>query len=110
MENCVFCRIINGEIPTEFVYKDEELVAFRDINPKAPVHILIVPRKHIPSINELEDGDRELLGNLLLTAKKIAQEQGVDKSGYRLSVNVGEGGGQDVFHLHMHLKGGWKGV
>jgi histidine triad (HIT) family protein len=101
--DCIFCKIINSELPSQRVYEDETVVAFYDINPKAKVHILIVPRKHIDSVNQVEKVDETSLGRLFLAAKTIAEEQGVSESGYRLLVNVGSGAGQIVFHLHMHL-------
>jgi len=108
MKDCVFCKIIEGEIPTNFVYQDEEVVAFRDINPKAPVHILIVPKLHIDKLQDVSDNERNLLGKMLLTAKKIAEEEGITGTGYRIGINCGSGAGQIVFHLHLHLLGGWK--
>jgi len=104
--DCIFCKIINKEIPAEIVFEDEKIVVFKDIKPKSPVHLLIVPRKHIASVEELEERDKELVGYLFLTAKKMAKEAEINESGYKLSVNVGEGGGQEVFHLHLHLLGG----
>lgn len=106
MTDCIFCKIINHEIPADFVYEDKDIVAFYDIKPKAKTHILIVTRKHIDSINEIEEADTELIGRLFLVAKKIAKEEGISESGYRLVFNVGRGAGQAVFHLHLHLLGG----
>jgi len=106
-QNCIFCQIISGEKPAEFVYKGESVVAFKDIKPHAPIHILIVPRKHIRSINDLEEKDREIIAELIFRAQKIAEEQGIAKSGYKLVFNVERGGNQYVFHLHLHLVGGW---
>ncbi|MBM3205539.1 histidine triad nucleotide-binding protein [Candidatus Shapirobacteria bacterium] len=108
MVECIFCKIIKGEIPTEFLYQDEEMVAFRDINPKAPVHILIVPKKHIEKLQEVGDNEKDLMGELLLAAKKIAKREGIDKTGYQVCLNCGEGAGQVIPHLHLHLLGGWK--
>lgn len=105
-DTCIFCQIVSGELAGKIVYKDEEITAFWDRNPTADVHILIVPNRHISSMNEAEGEDAELLGKLLLKAKDIAVEQGIDKSGYRLLVNTGRGGGQTIFHLHVHLIGG----
>jgi len=105
---CVFCKIVKKEIPTEIVYEDEKIIAFKDIKPVAPIHILIIPKKHIPTIDHLEKKDRELIGELFLVAQKIAREQGVSESGYRLIANVGEDAGQTVDHLHLHLIGGEK--
>jgi histidine triad (HIT) family protein len=105
MENCIFCKIIKKEIPAEITYEDENIVVFKDINPDAPVHVLIVPKKHIESINELAEEDKELAGRLLLIAKEIAKKLNVEK-GYKLAFNVGKEGGQLIPHLHMHLVSG----
>jgi len=105
MADCIFCKIINKEMVTTFVYEDDKFVAFSDINPVAPLHLLIIPKKHIESINHLEEKDKELIGELFLTAQKIAKEQKVDQTGYRLSINVGKDAGQTVNHLHLHLLG-----
>jgi histidine triad (HIT) family protein len=105
-ENCLFCKIIRGEIPCSKVFEDEDLLAFRDIHPIAPVHILIIPKVHISSLNESEEEHTDLLGKLLLRAKKLASDLGISKSGYRTIINTGEDGGQTVFHLHLHLIGG----
>ena len=104
----IFSKIIAREIPADIVYEDEKVTAFRDINPLAPVHILIVPNKEIPTVNDAEEDDRLVLGQLFVAAKKIAREQGIAESGYRLIVNCGEHGGQEVLHIHMHLVGGRK--
>ena len=104
--DCVFCRIVAGKTPAKIVFQNDEMTAFWDQHPATPVHILIVPNKHIPSVNELETQDAALLGRMILKAKEIAAEQGVRDSGYRLLINVGEGGGQSVFHLHLHLFAG----
>lgn len=106
--DCLFCKIANKEIKGDIVYEDDKFVAFKDIKPKAPVHLLIVPRKHIESVNKLEEEDKELIGEMFLTAKRIAQKMGVDKTGYRLMFNVGRDSGQLVDHLHLHLIGGKK--
>lgn len=105
-ENCIFCKIISGEIPGTFVYQDELLVAFKDIHPMAPTHILITPRKHMDSVQQAHEDDEALLGHLFTAARKIALQAGVAESGYRLVVNNGAGAGQTVFHLHMHLLAG----
>ena len=105
---CLFCKIANKEAPAEMVYEDGLFAAFKDINPKAPVHILIVPKKHIVSVNDLGEADKPMLGELFLAAKKIAKERGVMDKGYKLVFNVGRGGGQIIDHLHLHLLGGWK--
>lgn len=106
MTVCLFCRIRDGEIPSKKVYEDEHLIAFHDIYPKAPLHVLIVPRKHIATINDLEDGDAELVGRLFLAAKKIAADAGYG-DGYRVLMNCGEQGGQVIFHMHLHLMAGF---
>ena len=105
-EQCLFCRIAAGEIPAELVYDTPDVLAFRDISPQAPTHILIIPRKHIPSVSELEDGDTEVMGALFDAAQLIAREEGIEESGYRMVVNDGANAGQAVFHIHMHLLGG----
>ena len=104
-EKTIFSRIIDGEIPGSFVYQDEHVVAIRDINPAAPVHVLVIPRKPIPSLAELEEADVELAGRILLAVRKIAEQEGLDR-GYRVVVNTGEEGGQTVPHLHFHILGG----
>ncbi|NLM96502.1 MAG: histidine triad nucleotide-binding protein [Halanaerobiaceae bacterium] len=108
MEDCIFCKIANREINTEFLYEDSELVAFRDIAPKAPVHILIIPRKHIPTINDLEEEDNQMVGKIYQVAKKLAEEYNIAEDGYRIVVNCNANGGQVVYHLHFHLLGGEK--
>jgi len=107
-ENCIFCKIVNKEIPTDFLYEDDQVIVFKDINPLAPVHLLLVPKKHIRSINDLEDADKSVAVDLIMAAKEMAAKMSVDKSGYRLFFNVEKGGGQEVFHLHLHLIGGWE--
>lgn len=106
MSECLFCKIINGEIPSTKVYEDDDLFAFRDIQPQAPVHILIVPKKHVESIAHVDFEDRCLLGQIQLTASKIASMEGISSDGFRVVTNVGENGGQTVGHLHYHLLGG----
>ena len=108
MEECIFCKIIRGEIPGKFVYRDTQVVAFHDISPKAPVHVLVVPVKHIESVREITPEDQELMGLLMLKVKDIAKKLGIALSGYKVVVNNGESAGQLVFHLHLHLLGGWK--
>ena len=107
MENCIFCKIAKKEIPSTAVYEDEHLLAFRDLNPQAPEHILIIPKQHIPRIEDLREENTELMGRLLVAAKKIADELGL-KKGYRLVFNNGPDGGQEVEHIHLHLMGGRK--
>jgi histidine triad (HIT) family protein len=108
MKNCLFCKIANKEVPAEIVYEDEKVIAFKDVEPVTPVHLLIIPKKHIPSINHLESKDKELIGGLFLVAQKIAKTEGVDKTGYRLIFNIGKDAGQTIDHLHLHLLGGKK--
>jgi len=108
MENCLFCKIINKEIPSTIVYEDEEVLAFRDIHPIAPVHILVIPKKHIKSLNELEEQDELLVGKIYTVINKIAKQEEIDEKGFRVIVNCGEDGGQEVKHLHFHLLGGKK--
>ncbi len=105
--DCLFCKIIKGEIPSKSVYKDDEVVAFYDINPKAPVHILIVPVKHLESLRQTKDEDKNLLGKLMLVVKQLAEELGID-DGYKVVINNGRNAGQLIYHLHLHLLGGWK--
>jgi histidine triad (HIT) family protein len=102
----LFTKIIQGDIPADIVYRDELVTAFRDINPAAPTHILIVPNKEIPTVNDLTEEDEQTAGRLLLVAKKLAEQEGVAENGYRLIVNCNKHGGQEVFHLHLHLIGG----
>ena len=104
--NCLFCKISQGDIPTQFLYEDDLVVAFKDINPQAPQHILIIPRKHIPTTLDLSDEDRVLVGHIHLIAGKIATQLGFSEEGFRLVNNCNEGGGQVVWHLHFHLLGG----
>lgn len=105
--SCVFCRIIRGESPAEFLYRGPEVVVFKDIRPEAPVHLLIVPTRHIRSLNDMGEGDEALVGQMFLRAREVARELGISQRGYRLLLNVERGGGQIIFHLHMHLLGGW---
>lgn len=105
---CLFCQIVRGQTSTEILHSAEHLVVFRDIRPQAPVHLLIVPKRHIRSVNDLAPEDQAVLGEMLITAKAMAARCGVATSGYRLFVNVERGGGQVIFHLHMHLIGGWR--
>lgn len=99
--NCIFCQIINKEKSADFVYEDEKVIAIKDINPKASFHLLIIPKKHITSVRELTEGDRQLIGDLILTAKEIAEQNNL--TGYKLLFNVGRSGGQIVDHIHLHL-------
>jgi histidine triad (HIT) family protein len=106
--NCIFCKIVSGEIPSQKVYADEWVTAFRDIHPVAPTHILIVPNKHLASVNEIEPEDESSMGHMLTVARKLAEEEKIAQTGYRLIINSGPHAGQEVFHLHMHLLGGQK--
>jgi len=104
--DCVFCQIVAGKIPSETLYQDEEVIAFRDINPLAPTHVLIIPKRHIASLAQLTDDEMPLIGHMARVANQLAREEGVAESGYRLVISSGEQGGQIVPHLHMHLLGG----
>ena len=104
--DCLFCRIIKGDIPAEVVYKDEFVLAFKDINPQAPTHLLIIPHKHISTLNDLEPADNVLLGQMAQAAKTLAKELNIAESGYRVVMNCNSGAGQTVFHIHLHLLGG----
>jgi len=104
--DCLFCKILDGDIPAEIVYESETAIAFRDINPQAPTHVLIIPRKHIATINEITDDDQALVGSLYSTARDIAAAEGFGEEGYRAVMNCNEGAGQTVFHIHLHLLGG----
>jgi histidine triad (HIT) family protein len=106
MTDCIFCKIISGEIPSTNVYRDEQVTAFRDLNPAAPTHILLVPNKHIDSINVLTNSDEQLIGHLFTTAKQLAAQEGIADDGYRLIINTNAQAGQTVFHIHLHLLGG----
>jgi len=106
MTECIFCRIAAGEIPATLLYDDGDVLAFRDINPEAPVHVLLIPRQHIATLNDLEAADAELIGRLYLAGKQVATELGVAESGYRTVINCNRDAGQIVFHVHMHLLAG----
>lgn len=105
-QDCLFCKIINGEIPSELVYEDDVCVAFNDIHPQAPTHILVIPREHLASMDKADMQHKETLGHLLLTAAEIARQKGFAEKGYRTVINTNDDGGQTVFHLHVHLLGG----
>lgn len=111
-EACIFCKIVRGEIPAQMVHEDEDLVAFRDIRPAAPVHLLIVPRRHIETLAACQPGDEALLGKMLVLAPRLAQQEGIGyagrdgSGGFKTLVNTGPGGGQEVYHLHVHVLGG----
>lgn len=122
MDNCIFCKIAAGQIPAKKIYEDDDLVAFNDINPAAPVHFLVIPRKHIPTLADCVAADSDLLGKMLLLAPKLAQElgcgyaadaEGNGSGGFKTQFNVGPDGGQEVYHLHLHVLGGprpWRGL
>lgn len=105
-QDCLFCKVVAGDIPAEIVYESESALAFRDINPQAPTHVLVIPRKHISTINDIDEADRELVGDLYMAAKAIAVDEGIAESGYRAVMNCNEGAGQSVFHIHLHVLGG----
>ena len=106
MEECIFCKIITGDIPAKKVYEDEKIIAFEDINPQAPTHTLIIPREHIPTLNDLSQENKELIGRMFLVASELAAKAGVSEEGYRLVMNCNRAAGQEVFHIHLHLLGG----
>ena len=106
--DCLFCGIVSGRVPSEFLYEDDDCVVFKDINPAAPVHLLIVPKIHIRSVNDLEKKDEPIVSHLFIIAAEMAKQYGVRNSGYKLLFNVEKGGGQVIFHLHLHLIGGRK--
>jgi histidine triad (HIT) family protein len=105
---CIFCRIVEKSHSADIVYEDDDLIVFKDINPKAPVHVLLVPKQHIATVNDLEEQHTALMGKLFLTAKRLADQWSIAEQGYRLTVNVGRGGGQIIDHIHMHLVSGRK--
>jgi len=106
MSDCLFCGIVEGKIKGEIVYRDNSIVAFKDINPKAPVHILIVPTKHIATLLDLQEEDKEIVGEIFAVANQLAEQQGISRGGFRVVANCGAGAGQTVFHIHFHLLGG----
>jgi histidine triad (HIT) family protein len=106
--DCIFCQIVGGEIPGEIIHRDEEVIAFRDINPQAPCHLIIIPKKHIPSLTHLSAADSPLVGHMVSVANQLAEKEGIAEKGYRLAINCGSEGGQLVPHLHLHLLGGRK--
>jgi histidine triad (HIT) family protein len=105
-QDCIFCKIAAGEIPASVIFEDERAIAFRDINPQAPTHVLVIPRTHVASLNEADETDEALLGHLLRVAARVAAEEGHAEGGYRTVINTGAGAGQTVFHVHVHLLGG----
>ena len=105
-QDCLFCKVLNGDIPADIVYESDSAIAFRDINPQAPTHVLVIPRKHVATINDLDEENQEIVGSLYLAAKDIARAEGLSDEGYRVVMNCNEGAGQSVFHIHLHLLGG----
>ena len=108
MNDCIFCKIINKEIPSDIVYEDDEIIAFNDISPVAPIHILVIPKKHISSAIDINEENEKIIGKIFLVINKIAKEKGFDKDGFRIINNCGNNGGQEVMHLHFHVIGGTK--
>lgn len=106
MSDCIFCKMASGEIKPDVVFEDEDILAFRDLNPQAPVHILVIPKRHIATTNDLQEQDAELVGRLILAAKQIAEQEGLSERGYRTVLNCNAEAGQSVFHIHLHLLGG----
>lgn len=106
MSDCIFCKIVKGEVPSKKVYEDDKVLAFEDINPQAPVHILVIPKEHIPSIKDVNEDNIDVIGHIHLVIKKLAEEKGIYQDGFRIVNNCGEKGGQTVGHLHYHLLGG----
>ena len=106
VDSCIFCKIVNKEVKSTILYQDDQVTAFRDTRPVAPKHILIIPNKHIESLNELVDDDKTLIGHMFVIARQVAAQEGINKGGYHIIVNTGPDGGQTVFHLHLHLIGG----
>lgn len=106
MSDCLFCKIVNGDIPSEQVYSDDKVIAFKDIQPQAPVHYIVIPRKHIETMNDVMESDSDLMSSLLLTCQQLAKQENLSDRGYRIVINCNKDGGQSVFHLHAHLLGG----
>ncbi len=109
MAECIFCKIAEKKVPSAIVYEDSSVMVFRSIKPLAPIHLLIIPKRHISSVNEIKEEDKDVILEMFLAAQKTAEKMGVKRSGYKLAVNVEKGGGQEVFHLHMHFLSGWEG-
>ena len=104
--DCLFCKIVAGDIPAEIIYRDDQVLAFRDINPQAPIHVLVIPQKHVDSLASVTDEQRDIMGKIMIVAREIAAAEGLSESGYRAVINVGLDGGQTISHLHLHLLGG----
>ncbi len=107
MKDCLFCKIINKEISAKVVWETNNILVIRDINPKAPIHLLVMPKKHIATVNDLQEEDKNIVSDLIFTSKDVAKKEGINESGYKLIVHVGEKAGQEIFHLHIHVLGGW---
>ena len=105
-QDCLFCKILSGDIPADIVYESDSAIAFRDVNPQAPTHVLVIPRKHVATINDLDEDDQQMVGSLYLAAKEVARAEGISEEGYRAVMNCNEGAGQSVFHIHLHVLGG----
>lgn len=105
-DDCLFCKIVGHELDSDIVHEDDEVLAFRDISPQAPTHILVIPKRHVSTVNDLEDADAELVGKLVLRARALAAQEGIHETGYRLVMNCNREGGQTVYHIHLHLMGG----
>ncbi|MBI2616767.1 HIT domain-containing protein [Candidatus Gottesmanbacteria bacterium] len=108
MDECIFCKIVLGQLPAKFVYQDDDIIAIKDIHPKAPIHLLVMPRKHRESLKDIKREDQEVLGKLLLVVQKVAADAKIAEDGYKVFINSGHDAGQIVFHLHLHVLGGWK--
>lgn len=106
MTDCIFCKIASGDIPAEKIFENDHVIGFRDLNPQAPTHVLVIPKKHISTINDLQDDDKSLIGEMFLAARQIAADEGLSERGYRTLINCNEEAGQTVFHIHLHLLGG----
>lgn len=106
MEDCIFCKIANKEVPAELLFEDDHIVAFNDINPQAPIHIILIPREHYASLNEIPDDKKSILSHILLKARQVAREKGIAEKGYRVVLNTARDSGQEVLHIHFHLLGG----
>jgi len=106
MEDCIFCKIVAGQIPSDIVYRDDRVIAFKDINPATEIHLLIIPKEHIAYLTDLKEQQASLIGHMILVANKLARQNGIDEKGFRVVINVGDAGGQVVKHLHIHLLGG----
>jgi histidine triad (HIT) family protein len=106
MSECLFCRLVKGDIPSDIIYENDDVIAFRDQNPQAPTHVLVIPRKHISTVNDLTAEDKNVVGEMLLAGKAVAAQDGIAEDGYRLILNCNEGAGQTVFHIHLHVLGG----